>query len=157
PRREVRSEHGVGKLPDLGRVLGLAEDDGEVRARGAVILRPQRVIRPGESAPSAVDRRARKRARRGDGGREPDARSRRGERTQHRVAARHFFLHGSYPKRIGRRETEGGRSVRLAAAAAFPYLVFAVLAAVSWNRWIEPYVDTGRELVVPWRVAHGER
>ncbi len=42
-------------------------------------------------------------------------------------------------------------------AAALPYLVFAVLSAVSWNRWIEPYVDTGRELVVPWRVAQGER
>ena len=39
----------------------------------------------------------------------------------------------------------------------FPYAVFAILALVSWNRWIEPYVDTGRELMVPWRVAQGER
>ncbi|MFY9551572.1 MAG: hypothetical protein WAU32_10505, partial [Thermoanaerobaculia bacterium] len=46
---------------------------------------------------------------------------------------------------------------RKALFVALPYLVFAALAAVSWNRWIEPYVDTGRELVVPWRVAQGER
>ncbi len=31
------------------------------------------------------------------------------------------------------------------------------MALVSWNRWIEPYVDSGRELMVPWRVAQGER
>jgi hypothetical protein len=37
----------------------------------------------------------------------------------------------------------------------FPYAVFALLALISWNRWIQPYVDTGRELAVPWRVAHG--
>lgn len=37
-----------------------------------------------------------------------------------------------------------------------PFAVFLLLAAVSWNRWIEPYVDTGRELMVPWRVAQGE-
>ena len=39
----------------------------------------------------------------------------------------------------------------------FPYAVFAVLTLVSWNRWIEPYVDTGRELMVPLRVSQGER
>lgn len=38
-----------------------------------------------------------------------------------------------------------------------PYAVFALLALISWNRWIEPYIDTGRELMVPWRLAHGER
>ena len=38
-----------------------------------------------------------------------------------------------------------------------PYAVFLLLAAVSWNRWIEPFVDTGRELMVPARVAQGER
>lgn len=37
-----------------------------------------------------------------------------------------------------------------------PYAVFLLLAAVSWNRWIEPFVDTGRELMVPARVADGE-
>lgn len=38
-----------------------------------------------------------------------------------------------------------------------PYAIFLLLAAVSWNRWIEPFVDTGRELMVPARVAQGER
>src|SRR5689334_3642624 len=35
--------------------------------------------------------------------------------------------------------------------------VCTLLAAATWNRWIEPYVDSGRELMVPWRVAEGER
>lgn len=39
---------------------------------------------------------------------------------------------------------------------AFPFAVFALLAVISWNRWIEPYVDSGRELIVPSRIAHGE-
>jgi hypothetical protein len=38
-----------------------------------------------------------------------------------------------------------------------PFAIFGLLAFVSWNRWIEPYIDTGRELMVPWRLAHGER
>jgi hypothetical protein len=38
-----------------------------------------------------------------------------------------------------------------------PFVAFGALAAVSWNRWIEPYVDSGRELMIPWRLAHGER
>ena len=38
----------------------------------------------------------------------------------------------------------------------FPYAVFTFLSLVSWNRWIEPYVDSGRELMVPWRVSRGE-
>lgn len=38
----------------------------------------------------------------------------------------------------------------------FPYAVFVLLALVSWNRWIEPYVDSGRELMVPWRISQGE-
>lgn len=42
-------------------------------------------------------------------------------------------------------------------AAALPWVVFGALAAVSWNRWIEPYVDSGRELMIPWRLARGER
>lgn len=41
-------------------------------------------------------------------------------------------------------------------AALFPFAVFLLLAAVSWNRWVEPFVDTGRELMVPWRLAQGE-
>ncbi len=42
------------------------------------------------------------------------------------------------------------------ALGLLPGAVFLLLAAVSWNRWIEPFVDTGRELMVPWRVANGE-
>ncbi len=41
-------------------------------------------------------------------------------------------------------------------ALLLPYAVFAFLALVSWNRWIEPFVDSGRELMVPWRVSRGE-
>lgn len=40
--------------------------------------------------------------------------------------------------------------------ALLPYAVFGLLVLVSWNRWIEPYVDTGRELMVPWRLTQGE-
>jgi hypothetical protein len=50
--------------------------------------------------------------------------------------------------------TNRGRAVL---AAALPFVVFGALAAVSWNRWIEPYVDSGRELMIPWRLARGER
>lgn len=35
--------------------------------------------------------------------------------------------------------------------------MFLILCLLSWNRWIEPYVDSGRELMVPQRVAQGER
>ncbi|HLN57762.1 MAG TPA: hypothetical protein VK416_04330, partial [Thermoanaerobaculia bacterium] len=41
-------------------------------------------------------------------------------------------------------------------SALLPYAVFLILALVSWNRWIEPYVDSGRELMVPRRVSRGE-
>jgi hypothetical protein len=44
-----------------------------------------------------------------------------------------------------------------AAIPLLPYAVFLLLVLVSWNRWIEPFVDTGRELMVPARVAQGER
>ena len=44
-----------------------------------------------------------------------------------------------------------------AAIPLLPYAVFLLLALASWNRWIEPFVDTGRELMVPARVAQGER
>ncbi|MFN2387346.1 MAG: hypothetical protein ABR576_13850 [Thermoanaerobaculia bacterium] len=40
--------------------------------------------------------------------------------------------------------------------ALLPYAVFLLLAVISWNRWLEPYVDSGRELMVPWRLASGE-
>src|SRR5262245_54944982 len=42
-------------------------------------------------------------------------------------------------------------------AAAVPWIVFVFLALVTWNRWLEPYVDSGRELMVPRRLAQGER
>jgi hypothetical protein len=48
-------------------------------------------------------------------------------------------------------------SARRLLLAALSYAVFAALALLSWNRWIEPYVDSGRELQVPWRIAQGER
>ncbi|HXM78205.1 MAG TPA: hypothetical protein VOA00_03140 [Thermoanaerobaculia bacterium] len=38
----------------------------------------------------------------------------------------------------------------------FPYAVFFILLLVSWNRWMEPFVDSGRELMVPRRLAEGE-
>ncbi len=41
-------------------------------------------------------------------------------------------------------------------SALLPYAVFLLLAFVSWNRWIEPFVDSGRELMVPWRVSRGQ-
>src|SRR5262249_13843340 len=46
--------------------------------------------------------------------------------------------------------------LKRALPAVFPFAVFLLLALVSWNRWIQPYVDSGRELMVPRRVAHGE-
>ncbi|MDQ2871165.1 MAG: hypothetical protein M3S32_10500 [Acidobacteriota bacterium] len=42
-------------------------------------------------------------------------------------------------------------------AVFLPWSVFVGLLLVSWNRWIEPFVDSGRELMVPRRVAGGER
>jgi hypothetical protein len=42
------------------------------------------------------------------------------------------------------------------AALVLPYAVFLLLLAGTWNRWMEPFVDSGRELMVPWRVAQGE-
>ena len=48
------------------------------------------------------------------------------------------------------------RARRGIAAAILPYAVFAALVLVSWGRWIEPYVDAGRELSTPWRISRGE-
>src|SRR5215471_18321166 len=63
--------------------------------------------------------------------------------------------------------TEGGNAraspcatippLKRALQVLFPYAVFLLLALVSWNRWIQPYVDSGRELMVPRRIAQGER
>jgi len=43
------------------------------------------------------------------------------------------------------------------AAILLPLLAGAASLAVSWQRWINPFVDSGRELDVPWRLAQGER
>jgi hypothetical protein len=47
--------------------------------------------------------------------------------------------------------------VKRIAWVLLPYAVFSVLLLLSWNRWIEPYIDSGRELMVPWRISQGER
>jgi hypothetical protein len=47
--------------------------------------------------------------------------------------------------------------VKRIAWVLLPYAVFSLLLVLSWNRWIEPYVDSGRELMVPWRISQGER
>src|SRR6187397_2623048 len=57
----------------------------------------------------------------------------------------------TFSRRRGRDRSEPPL-LKKALPVLFPYAVFAFLALVSWNRWIEPYVDTGRELMVPWRV-----
>ncbi len=54
-------------------------------------------------------------------------------------------------------QADGRRREWKPLATALPFAVFTLLALVSWNRWLEPYVDSGRELMVPWRVAQGER
>ena len=60
------------------------------------------------------------------------------------------------PAPIEVRPRRAGADRRGVLFAAIPYAVFAVLALVSWGRWIEPYVDTGRELETPWRISRGE-
>ncbi len=47
--------------------------------------------------------------------------------------------------------------VRRALPVLIPWSVFCGLLLASWNRWMEPFVDSGRELMVPRRVAAGER
>jgi len=42
-------------------------------------------------------------------------------------------------------------------AVVLPALAAAASLAVSWQRWINPFVDSGRELDVPWRLLQGER
>src|SRR5258706_13625055 len=76
------------------------------------------------------------------------------------IARRFPGARGSSPRRCPRRLLEACSPrprLKRALPVLFPYAVFALLTWISWNRWIEPYVDTGRELMVPWRVAQGER
>src|SRR6202158_1220365 len=44
-----------------------------------------------------------------------------------------------------------------AALAALPVIAGIVAIAVSWQSWIDPLVDSGREMDVPWRLLQGER
>jgi hypothetical protein len=46
---------------------------------------------------------------------------------------------------------------RRAAPYALPVLAAAAALAVSWQSWIDPFVDSGREMDVPWRLLQGER
>lgn len=54
------------------------------------------------------------------------------------------------------REEPGVVRARIA-AVLLPVIAAAASLAVSWQRWINPFVDSGRELDVPWRLAQGER
>ncbi len=157
PRREVRGDHRGGQRADLRIVPGEAADDREVRASRAQILRARPVVDRGQKPPAAVHEGPREVAGRRERRRKPEARRGRAERPQERIPARHFFLHGRYPKRIRMAQAEGRRRVWQPLAAALPFAVFTLLALISWNRWLEPYVDSGRELMVPWRVSQGER
>jgi hypothetical protein len=40
--------------------------------------------------------------------------------------------------------------------AALPFALFAVLCALTWKRWLLPFRDHPRELMIPLRVADGE-
>jgi hypothetical protein len=42
-------------------------------------------------------------------------------------------------------------------ALVLPALAGAAAVAASWERWINPLVDSGREMDVPWRLVQGER
>jgi hypothetical protein len=57
------------------------------------------------------------------------------------------------------RERDRSSPDRVAAGAwaLVPYAVFLLLVGISWGRWIEPYVDSGRELMTPLRLARGEK
>jgi hypothetical protein len=46
---------------------------------------------------------------------------------------------------------------KLAGLCSLPVLAALAALAVSWQRWIDPFVDSGREMDVPWRLLQGER
>ncbi len=50
----------------------------------------------------------------------------------------------------------GGRVAALA-APVLPVLAGTAAAVISWQRWITPFVDSSREMSVPWRLSQGER
>jgi hypothetical protein len=43
------------------------------------------------------------------------------------------------------------------AAVGLPVAAGALSLVVSWERWINPLIDSGREMDVPWRLGQGER
>jgi Dolichyl-phosphate-mannose-protein mannosyltransferase len=46
---------------------------------------------------------------------------------------------------------------RRLAPYGLPVLAALAALAVSWHSWIDPFVDSGREMDVPWRLLQGER
>jgi len=46
---------------------------------------------------------------------------------------------------------------RRLAPYGLPVLAAIAALAVSWQSWIDPFVDSGREMDVPWRLLQGER
>src|SRR5579864_1942978 len=46
---------------------------------------------------------------------------------------------------------------RRAVPYALPVLAAIAALGVSWQSWIDPFVDSGREMDVPWRLLQGER
>jgi hypothetical protein len=54
--------------------------------------------------------------------------------------------------------TAGGKSLRVAATLAGPALIgalFVWLAALSWRKWPDFFVDFGVQLYIPWRINEG--
>jgi hypothetical protein len=51
---------------------------------------------------------------------------------------------------------EAGSAAPSVAWRALPYLVFALLYALSFKRWILPFQDSGREMFTPMRLLDGE-
>lgn len=49
------------------------------------------------------------------------------------------------------------RAARIPGWRWIAWCTFLLLLAATWNKWMEPFVDTGRELMVPQRVSQGER
>src|SRR5207247_4068038 len=50
------------------------------------------------------------------------------------------------------RAVGGGREIALIALLV---VLVAISLAQSWNRWLDPIIDTGRDLYIPEQIAHG--
>src|SRR5512146_3108982 len=61
------------------------------------------------------------------------------------------------PLRMATEKTPFGGRAGALIAPALPVLAGVAAAIVSWQRWITPFVDSSREMCVPWRLARGER